>query len=417
MNNGAGNLIAGLDIGSDKIRMTVGQMIADASNYLDLQIIGAVEYNSEGVYKGKINSIEDLVSSISGCLENTERMVGMPIDSVWVGVNSADISLKNNRGIVAVSKSNNEINEEDVSRALEASRTLATPLNYDILHVMPKSYLVDNQVGIKDPVGMTGMRLEVESNIILGPSAQAKHMTNAIYRTGLEIDDLVVSVLATAEAVLTKRQKELGVVLVNFGASTTSVAVYEEGELLHISVLPFGSENITNDLAIGLRTSVDIAEEVKKNFGNCIPSAATRTEQIDLKDAGMQESEVVKQRYINQIIEARMEEILQKIDLELKQAQRSGLLPAGVVFTGGGSKIPGLVNVAKKVLCLPACLGYSSNLTSISDQVSDLGFSTSVGLVKWGSMMEKNEKSGLNLSKGVNKIVGQVKKMFKTLVP
>ncbi len=418
MKKSQGNLISGLDIGSNKIRMVVGQMAVDPSNYLDLQILGAVEYNSEGVYKGRVNSLEDLVSSISGCLERAERMVGLPIDSVWVGVNGADMMLQTSKGIVAVSKSNNEINEEDVSRALEASRSLATPLNYEILHVLPKKYIVDNQMNIKDPVGMTGMRLEVDSNIILGSASQIKNLTKAVYRTGLEIDDLVLSVLACGESVLTKRQKELGTVVVDFGNSTTNLAIFEEGELLHAAVLPFGSENITNDLAIGLRVSVEIAEEVKNRFGDCRTNVVNRAEMVNLLEAGASETEQVKQKYINEIIQARMEEILQKVDGELKKAQRSCMLPAGAVFTGGGAKLPGLVEVAKKVLCLPASLGYPLNINSISDKAADLGFASAIGLVRWGSMMEINDQGGgINIFKGVSKATGQLKKWLKALVP
>lgn len=418
MKKAQSNLIAGLDIGSNKVRMSVGQATLDTANYLDLQILGAVEYESDGVYKGKINSIEDLVSSISGCLEQTERMVGMPIDSVWVAVAGIKMMIQDSKGIIAVSKSNNEINDDDVSRALEASRSLATPLNYEILHVLSKKYTVDNQFNIKDPVGMTGMRLEVDSNVILESSSYIKNLTKAVYRTGLEIDDLILSILASAESVLTKKQKELGTVVIDLGASTTGLAVYEEGELLHATILPIGSENITNDLAIGLRNSVEIAEEVKKQFGDCRTNVVSRTDTVDLIEVGAETSEKVKQRYINEIIQARVEEILEKVNEELKVVQRSGLLPAGSVFCGEGSKLPGLVEISKKVLCLPASLGYPLNINSISDKAIDPGFSTVIGLVKWGGLMESQEVGkGINIFKGIGKAIGQVKKWGKILIP
>ncbi len=419
MKRKSGNLIAALDIGSRNVRMAVGQVIETEMSGNELQILGAVDYQTEGMNKGKINSIEDVVSSISACLERAERMVGVPIDSVWVGISGLQIMLQNSKGVVAVSKANNEITEEDVSRALEAARSIATPLNYEVLHVLPRSYGVDGQEAIKDPVGMTGIRLEVDSSIILGASAQIKNLTKAVYRSGLEIDDLVLSILACSEAVVTKRQKELGVAVVDIGATTTSIIVFEEGEMIHTAVLPLGSENVTNDLAIGLRTSVDIAELTKIEYGHCIPESTDRRTTIDLQDVGASSSEVIKQRYANEIINARVEEILQKVDEELRKVQRSGLLPSGIVFTGGGSKIPGMVDCAKKILRLPATLGYPLNIVSVTEKVNDLGFSTVLGLVKWGSLMDSMDsgRGRVNVFKSFGKAGGQLKKWFKVLVP
>lgn len=419
MSKRQGNLIAGLDIGSNNVRIAVGQLIGQEEGLVDLQVLGAVDYPSEGVHKGKLNSIEDAVSSVSACLERAERMVGVPIDSVWVGISGLHIMLQNSKGVIAVSKANNEITEEDVARVLEASRSIATPLNYEVLHVLPRSYVVDGQLSIKDPVGMTGIRLEVDSNIILGSSSQIKNLTKAVYRAGLEIDDLVLSILASAEAVVTKRQKELGVVVVDLGGSITNLVVFEEGEMLQVAVLPLGSENITNDLAIGLRTSVEVAEMVKKEFGDCRPDKATSKDQVDLYEAGAEEHELVKQRYINEIIQARVEEILQKVDEELRKVQRSGLLPAGVVFTGAGSNLPGLIECAKQVLRLPATLGYPLNIISVTEKVNDLGFATAVGLVKWGSLMDGAGSAGGTkfVFKGFNRAGGQIKKWMKTLIP
>jgi len=259
----------------------------------------------------------------------------------------------------------------------------------------------------------------VDANIILGSSSQIKNLTKAVYRTGLEIDDLVLSVLACCESVLTKRQKELGVVLIDIGASTTSLAVFEEGEMAHVACLSLGSENITNDLAIGLRTSVDVAENVKKEFGDCRPSAADRKDEIDLFNAGAFEHEIVKQRYVNEIIQARVEEILSKVDEELNKIQRAGLLPSGAVFCGGGAKLPGLVESAKNILRLPACLGYALSTPSVSEKVNDLSFQTAVGLVKWGVSMEDGgvSKRGASLVKGLTSVGGQLRKWVNTLMP
>jgi cell division protein FtsA len=416
------NLITGLDIGSSSIRLAIGQLVrrSDSENETELQILGASSVPSAGVNKGVINSIEDVVSSISACLESAERMVGVPIQNAWVGISGLHIISQHSKGVVAVSKVDNEISQEDVLRAVEASRAIATPLNYEVLHVLPKSFSIDGQTNVKDPVGMTGIRLEVDSQIILGSASQIKNLTKAVYRTGLNIEDLVLSILAASEAVVTPRQKEIGVLVVNIGVSTTSMVVYEEGEIIHTAILPIGSEHITNDIAIGLRTSIDIAEAVKTEYGDCTPGQVSKREEIDLAALGAPEQELVKKQYVSEIIEARVEEILQKIDAELQRIKRSALLPSGVVFTGGGAKLMGLTELAKKQLRLPAVLGYPLNILSVTDKVNDLSFTTAVGLVKWGSMMQgaswadDRRKGGF---KKVGRAGNQLKKWVKTLIP
>ncbi len=417
------NLIAGLDVGSSAVRMVVGQLVPSAHDELtELQILGAAEVPSSGVHKGIVSSIEDVVSSLSACLEETERMVGMPVSKVWLGVSGSHILSQQSKGVVAVSKTDNEISEDDVQRAIDASRSVAAPLNYEVLHVLPKVFMVDGQQGIKDPIGMTGIRLEVDTQIILGSSAQIKNVTKAVYRTGLEIDDLVLSILANAETVLSPRQKELGVVLVNIGASTTSLVVFEEGDVLHTAVIPIGSEHITNDIAIGLRTAIDIAEAVKINYGDCSSSSVSKREEIDLFEVGSTEHESVKKHYLSEIIQARVEEILRRINLELQNIKRAGLLPAGAIFTGGGSKLPGLIEVAKKMLRLPVAMGYPLNIhSSVTDKVNDIAFSTAVGLVKWGSVVKtshyENRGSTSSAMIKIGTLSTQLKKWFKSLIP
>lgn len=413
------NLIVGLDIGSTAVRMAVGQLVETGERReRELQILGAIEVPSEGIHRGIISSIEDVVSSISACLEKTERIIGVPIESVWLGVSGVHVMSQQSKGVVAVSKADSDISEEDVRRAIEAARTVATPLNYEVLHVLPKSFGVDGQTGIKDPVGMTGIRLDVDAQIILGSSSQIKNLTKAVYRAGLDIEDLVLSTIATSEAVLTNRQKDLGTVLINFGGSTTSLAVYEEGDLLHNAVLPIGSEHITNDLAIGLRTPIDVAERAKIKYGDCAVEAVNKKDEIDLFELGAEAHELVKRKYLSEIIGARVEEIFYKIDQELKTVSRSGLLPSGVIFAGGGAKLPGLVESAKKHLRLPAMLGYPLNIASVTDKINDLGFDTVVGLVKWGSLMSRGAYvSSHKNSNRAQAFAGQVKKWIKTLIP
>ncbi|MFA6322955.1 MAG: cell division protein FtsA [Candidatus Buchananbacteria bacterium] len=385
------DIIAGLDIGSSAIRLAVGQIIGDQEK---IHIIGSAEVPAQGISKGIISSIEDAVSSISACLEKAERMIGMPIDSAWVGISGSHIISQESHGVVAVSRSDGEISEDDVERAIEAARTVATPQNYEILHVIPKNFMVDGQTGIKDPVGMTGVRLEVDTQIIQGLSSQIKNITKAVYRPGVNIEDLVLSILATAEAVLSNRQKELGVAVINIGGSTTSLAVFEEGDILHTAVMPIGSDHITSDIAIGLRISIDAAENIKLEYGTADSTDIPKREEIDIGALEGKESNYVSRKYIAEITEARVEEIFERIDLELKKIERSGKLPAGIVLTGAGSKLNGLVEAAKKSLRLPASLGQPINVSSAIDKVSDPAFSTAIGLVVWGSQMQSRQTRG-----------------------
>ncbi len=373
-------IIAGLDVGSSKVRVIVGQKV-DGNQ---LHIVGCSEVISEGVSKGVVKSVEDAVSSISRAFEQAERMTGIPIERAYVGISGAHIRSDTSRGVIAVSKADGEIKEDDVERVIEASQAVSTPPNYEILHVIPKYFSVDSQTGIKDPVGMTGIRLEVEVQIIQGLSAQIKNLTKVVYRSGVEVEDLVVSALASAEAVLSKRQKELGVAVLNIGASTTSLAVFEEGEVIATHVIPIGSSHITSDIAIGLRASIDNAEEVKVRYGVADPGAIERKEDIDLSKITDGETGIVSRRHVAEIIEARVEEIFKLTDLELAKIERSGKLPAGIVVTGGGAKLNGMIGVARKIFKLPASIGAPRDVASAIDKVDDPSLATAVGLVRWG---------------------------------
>lgn len=408
-------IITGVDIGSTAIRVAMGQVYADKGK---VQIIGAVEVPSEGIQKGNVVSIDETVSSLSHALEQIERLTGVPVDHAWVGISSAETQSQQNKGVVAVAKPDGEISDEDVERVVDAARTIAPPLNYEMLHVLPSGFSVDGQTGIKDPVGMTGIRLEVDAQIIYSSAAHLKHITKAVYRTGIDIDDVVLSILASAQIVVTDRQKELGVVVVNIGGPTTSIAVYEGGEVVHTATLPIGSEHVTNDIAIGLRTSIDVAERVKREFGHCRAADVSKKDTIDLVALGQKESEIVKVHYIAEIIEARMSEIFEKVDEELNTIHRSQLLPAGAIFTGGGANISGLVDLAKEELGLPASIGYPIDVDSISDKVNSLAFSPAIGLVVWGTdMTAQRVRRGPSRFQTTGKAIEKLRGFWKTLIP
>ncbi len=416
------NIIAGLDIGSTGVRLVVGQ-INKNSDDSGLQIIGAVNSPSQGISKGVVKSIDDVTSSIAACLEKSERLVGAPIESVWVSINSPYIKCEKSQGVVAIGRNDGEIGQDDVERALEAARALSVPPNYEILHVIPVRFTVDSQEDIKDPIGMTGVRLEVETLIIQGLSTQIKNLTKAIFRTKLDIEDLVLSPLAAAEAVIDQKQKELGSALINIGASTTSIAVFEESELLHTAVIPVGSEHITSDIAIGLRCPINLAERIKLDYGSADPTNFNKKDQVDIteltKELGAEgELTVLSRKYLAEIIEARVEEIFKLIDDELKKIERSRMLPGGVFLIGGGSRMKDIVNIAKKQLGLPVSLGTNKFVDAVVDKVNETEYLNALGLTVWGSQVIDVTGGGwLPGSGAVDKLINKIKSSFKSLMP
>lgn len=415
-------IFTGLDVGTYSIRVAVGKLMPASKGGEQIHMIGAVEAPSMGVSKGTITNLEDAVSSISRALEAAERITGVALNKAWVGINGSHIISQESRGVVGVGRSDGEIREEDVERSIEAARTVATPTNYEIIHVIPKGFTVDGQRGVKDPVGMNGIRLEVDALIIQGLGSQIKNLTKAVYRTGLDIEDLVFSILATAEAVVSERQKELGVCVLNIGAATTSLVVYEEGDVLHTAVLPIGSDHVTSDIAIGLRTSIEVAEQVKLNHATCLPDEVTKKEEINLAEMGAAEDEVVGKKFVADITQARVQEIFEHVDSELKKIDRSGMLPAGVILTGGGAKLRGIQEVAKSSLRLPVTLGLPMGVTSVIDKINDPAMSTAIGLVLWGQHIRSlGGRSGFGsiLARvgNLDKITSSIKNLLKSLKP
>ncbi len=413
--------IVGLDIGSIEARIVVGQRVEGSSR---VQIIGATDIPSDGVNRGVVKSIDDATSSVSALLEKTERLIGVPVSDVFLSISDPYVRCERSKGVVAVGKANGEITPEEVDRAIEAARALNVPPNYEILHVIPIRYKVDNQEDVRDPVGMSGIRLEVEALIVQGMSSQIKNLTKAVYRTGLNINDLVLSPLALGEAILTSKQKDLGVAAIGIGSSTTTMAVYEEGKLIHSSVIPIGSEHITSDIAIGLRCPINLAERIKIEYGNANPENFNAKENIDLSELAKEEGvegeiDSVSKKYLSEIIQARVEEIFEKVDEELKRVDRSGLLPAGVILAGGGAKLAGLCDVAKERLRLPASVGVCRNADIAFDKVNDLKYLTALGLVVWGNTVMTKKGSNIfgNASDAFGSILGKIKGIFSKFTP
>jgi len=408
------NIIVGLDIGSSTIRAVVGQ-VAKNNDTEQLNIIGVVEVPALGMNKGSVVSLEDTVSSISACIEKAERMIGLEIQSVWVGISGTHISSQESKGVIAIARTNGEIQENDIQRVIETAKAVAAPVNYEVLHVIPKTFSIDNQT--RDPLGMSGIRLEVSTQVVRGLSSQIKNLTKSIHRTGIDINDLILSSLAASDAVLSVRQKELGVALVDIGAATTKVIVFEESDVIQVSVFPIGSDNITSDLAICLQTSLDVAERIKLDIGGLSSNDPETEDEINLRDFGG-EDQVFSKKHILEIITARTEEIFQKVDEELQKINRSGLLPAGLILIGGGSKLAGLVEVAKKKTMLPVSVGTNKRFNTAVDKVNDISFTTALGLVMWGfgSLSEKGTRGPLRFIPSVSEGIKVVRGWFKHLI-
>ncbi|MBI5412084.1 cell division protein FtsA [Candidatus Peregrinibacteria bacterium] len=378
-------IIAGLDIGSSKIR-TVIALLEEEKKMPN--IIGVGVSPSTGMRRGNVIDVDEAISNISAALEDAERMSGAPIHHVFVGVSGSHIESLDSRGVIAISHAGSEIIEDDINRVLEAAQAVSMPSNRRILRIIPKFFSVDDQKGIKNPVGMIGVRLEVDAHIITGQAAIVKNIEKCVHQAGVDVDDLVPSSLAAAEAVLSRRQKELGVVVIDIGCGGTSIAVFEEGVTLYTAVLPVGGESVTNDVAIGLRTSVDTAEKIKIEYGTTLPEEVSDRETIDLSLISKIDSQKVAKKHLAEIIQARYHEIFVMVKDELRSIGRDGMLPAGVILTGAGVKMPGVLDLAREVLGLPVQIGFPTEVEGVVDRIDDPAYATAIGLIVWGSKYE-----------------------------
>lgn len=409
------NIVIGLDLGTSQIRTIVAQIQGDDSKPL---VLGVGTAPSAGISNGVVVDIEETINAINKSKEEAERIAGIPIEHAFVSINGKHIVSQFSKGVVAVSRADGEISEEDVNRVINAAQAISIPNNKEIINIVPCSYTIDGQEQIKYPVGMSGVRLEVNALLVQGAAPFIKNLEKCVQqRCGIDIDDLVFAPMAATKAVISRRQKELGVVVVDLGKETTGISVYEDGNILGMKIIPIGSGHITNDIAIGLRTSIDVAEKIKLEYGNTVPEEINKNEEIDLSEMDSNEEGVFKRQYISEIIEARVEEIFTMVDDELKKLDKSGMLPAGVVITGGGAKLPGIITLAKRVLRLPAQIGYPMEMNGVVDKIDDPEFATSVGLILWeaddNGAFSMEKKGGVDFG-GLGRKIGGI---LKNILP
>lgn len=433
-------IVTGIDIGSSKITTIIAQVSPTDEKF---NIIGAASIPSAGLRKGQIVNIEEASKVIVQSVEAAERMAGYSISSALVSVGGAHISSQNSHGIVAVADPEGEINQEDIRRVIEAARAISIPSSREILHVIPRTYTVDSQEGVADPIGMSGVRLEIETHIVTGSSTSIRNLTKCVAEVGAEIGSLVFSGIAAAEAVLTQTERELGVVLVDIGGGTINIGIFVEGSPVYTSVLPIGARNVTNDLAIGLRLSLESAEKLKLYLSSKKKSPwqsgkeegqvkgenkdeMKESDEIDLSVLGIEEAKTVSHKTVVEgIIRPRLNEIFAMVGAEIQRSGFAGLTPAGIVLCGGGALAIGAVEICKKTLSLPVRIGYPTRVSGLIDDVMTPAFATSVGLILYTANPTYFQTTKFSLS-GVGKLVrripikgvfGKVFEMFKSFLP
>jgi cell division protein FtsA len=401
------NLIAGLDVGTGHIKLLVAR-----PKEAGFEVVCQLKEASYGVRKGVVVDSEKVSRTIQVLLNKAREEAGERISAVFTNIGGSHLYCASSKGMIAVSRADQKVSEIDVTRVIESAKTVSLPSNSEIMEVYPKNFMLDNSGGIKNVIGMRGGRLEVEAMILAGFSPYVSNLSQAVLACDLQVLDVVPSCLASADAVLSPKQKELGTAVLDIGFGTSKLAVFEEGELSHLAVIPIGSANITNDIAIGLKTDIDTAEAIKLAVGTCMFKGKDKKEKVEVEG---EETLVFSQKMLSRIVQARVSEIFAEIQKELKRIQKQGMLPGGIVLTGGGSKISKIVDLAKRELKLPCRIGKPLNFYGLEE---DLNYATACGLI---ARTAEPITEGVSVSpavwSGKNEITGKLKKFFKVFIP
>ncbi len=401
------SMIVGLDIGTSKITAIVGEVNEDHQ----LEIVGIGSHPSRGLKKGVVVNIESTVQSIQRCVEEAELMAGCQIHSVYAGIAGSHIRSMNSHGIVAIK--DREVSASDVERVIDAARAVAIPADQRVLHVMPQEFVIDQQEGIREPVGMSGVRLEAKVHLVTGAESAAQNIIKCVRRCGLEVDDIILEQLASSYSVLTDDEKELGICLVDIGGGTTDVAVFTEGAIKHTAVIPIAGDQVTNDIAVAMRTPTQYAEEIKIKYACALRQLANPDDTIEVPSVGDREPRRLSRQTLAEVVEPRYEELLSLVHAELRRSGFEDLVAAGVVLTGGSSKMEGVVDLAEEVFHMPVRLGLPQHVTGLVDVVRNPIHATGVGLLLFGHKNQQRGEVSLFAESNVGSVLRRMKNWFQ----
>ena len=373
-------VLVGIDVGTSKVCALIGEVSADGS----LTIVGKGVVPASGLKKAVVVNIEQTVRSISGAVDHAERISGYQIDRAFVGVGGQHVESQNSRGTVLVSGHHREVTPEDVDRAMEVARAGTVPGGREVLHVLPRGFIIDGLEGVKDPLGMSAVRLEIETHMVTAAATAVRNLAKCVQAANVKIDELVAASLASAEAVLSDTEKDLGVAVADISAGTIDLALFLDGSPFKTAVLPVGGNNVTNDIAIGLKTSLQVAEELKIEHGSCDLSTVSEDDAISISTLGEAAGRTVSRRELCGIIEARMRETFEMLGAEIR-ASGEGLLPAGVVLTGGAAQLAGAAALGREVLNMPVRVAGPVGVGGLTDNIMNPAYSTAIGLLYWGA--------------------------------
>ncbi len=379
-------LIVGLDIGTSKVLVIVGEINPAG----EVEIIGVGHHPARGMRKGVVSNIESTVQSIQRAVEEAELMAGCQIYSVFAGIAGAHINSFNSHGVVAIR--DREVGDSDIERVIEAARALAIPNDQKVLHILPQEFVIDGQEGIREPIGMSGVRLEAKVHIISGAVSAAQNIVKCIRRCGLEVDDIILEQLASSESVLTEDEKDLGVCLVDIGGGTTDVAVFTDGAIRHTAVIPIAGDQVTNDIAVALRTPTHAAEDIKKKYGCALIQLAHSDETIQTPSVGDRPPRKLARQTLAEVVEPRVEELFELVRNELRRSGFEELMGSGVVLTGGSSKMGGMTELAEEVFHMPVRVGMPRSVQGLTDAIRNPIYSTGVGLIQFGHLNQSPKR-------------------------
>src|SRR5690606_23588725 len=386
-NSNGGNMIVGLDIGTSKVVAIVGEVLADGT----LNIVGIGRHRSRGLKKGTVVNIESTVQSIQRAVEEAELMAGCRIHSVYAGIAGSHIRSLNSHGIVAIR--DREVYPADIDRVIDAAQAVAIPADQKILHILPQEYIIDMQEGVKEPLGMSGVRLEAKVHLVTCATNAYQNIEKCIRRCGLEVDEIILEQLASSYAVLTEDEKELGVCMVDIGGGTTDIAIFTEGAIRHTGVIPIAGDQVTNDIAMALRTPTDNAEEIKIKYACALSQLASPDELIKVPGVGDRSPRDLSRQALADVVEPRYDELFHLIQSEIRMSGYADMLAAGMVLTGGTSKMEGVVELAEEIFHLPVRIGMPQEVSGLTDIVRNPTYSTAVGLLLYG-MKQSQERDG-----------------------